>query len=158
MVAFAISSGTLISHSTYPTIRKGGGCPVVSSGRTMNQERALAADRMREYLPLVVIGRSQRPQTMRKPATTAAIMTGGTLRIDGPRIKPPGAGARYCLQGTMAVLAFRRSLMNLSASASISSPFTTQAFSVTISPVAFSLPGSRKIFQGDPQRRVSPVS
>src|SRR5689334_5916054 len=48
--------------------------------------------------------------------------------------------------------------MNLSTSSSISSPFTTHAFSVNTSPLAFTFAGSRKMFQGEPQFRVSPVS
>jgi len=85
MVAFAIRSGRLSSQSKYPTTRNGGGCPVVSRGKTINQERALTAERMREYLPFVVTGLCQSPQTMRKLATTAAIMTGGTVSV----VRPP---------------------------------------------------------------------
>src|SRR5690349_13769895 len=48
--------------------------------------------------------------------------------------------------------------MNLSTSSSINSPFTTHAFSVNKSPLGFTFAGSRKMFQGEPQWRVSPVS
>src|SRR5690349_17904157 len=48
--------------------------------------------------------------------------------------------------------------MNLSTSSSTNSPLTTKAFSVSTSPVLFTLSGSRKIFHGEPQLRVSPVS
>src|SRR5687767_2603925 len=48
--------------------------------------------------------------------------------------------------------------MNLSTSSSINSPFTTQAFSVSTSPVGLTFAGSRKMFQGEPHLRLSPVS
>ena len=66
----------------------------------------------------------------------------------------------YSLHGviTLAVLVLRWSVMNLSTSASINSPLTTHAFSVKTSPVFASDEGSRKIFQGEPHLRVSPVS
>src|SRR5712664_2266300 len=58
---------------------------------------------------------------------------------------------------TEAVAVFKWSAINLSTSSSISSPFTTQAFSVSTSPFFNSAAGSRKIFQGEPHLRVSPV-
>src|SRR5690349_20558517 len=67
------------------------------------------------------------------------------------------------LQGSMtlaaaAVVGVSFAAMNLSTSSSINSPLTTHAFSVNTSPFGFSLVGSRKMFHGEPQLRVSPVS
>src|SRR4051794_12493075 len=64
------------------------------------------------------------------------------------------------LQGsiTVAVVGVSFEAMNLSTSSSINSPFTTHAFSANTSPFGSTLAGSRKIFQGEPQLRVSPVS
>src|SRR5205085_10271362 len=52
----------------------------------------------------------------------------------------------------------RRSRMNCSASFSMSSPPTTQAFSVRRSPVLLSLAGSKKTLKGEPQLRGSPTA
>src|ERR1051326_4843558 len=58
----------------------------------------------------------------------------------------------------VAVVGVSFEAMNLSTSSSINSPFTTHAFSANTSPLGFTFAGSRKMFQGEPQLRVSPVS
>src|SRR5215212_4788456 len=64
------------------------------------------------------------------------------------------------LHGSMteAVVAPTFDAINLSTSSSINSPLTTHAFSASTSPVLLTLAGSRKIFQGEPQFRLSPVN
>src|SRR5687767_1085256 len=95
----------------------------------------------------------------RNASSRAPTSASGTVKVtedSGSEFK--FSGMDYGLHGVMAAFVFRRSAMNLSASASINSPFTTNAFSVKTSPLELHFAGSRKMFHGEPHLRVSPVS